>query len=102
MMRRTRRGRIARDAGGPGHAAAIGGADQPVFQPCEFFRGFRSGRGRLAVRLLWLNLRGQFALILLADETVQALTVRSGAGGRGEEMVGRRVSAATPAIAAGP
>ncbi|GAB1516949.1 GAF domain-containing protein [Actinophytocola sp. KF-1] len=40
------------------------------------------------------------ALILLADEAGQMLTVRSGAGRRGEEMVGRRVSAATPALAA--
>lgn len=39
------------------------------------------------------------ALILLTDETGQTLTVRSGAGGRGEEMVGRRISTATPAIA---
>jgi signal transduction histidine kinase len=40
------------------------------------------------------------ALILLADEAGETLTVEAGAGARGEEMVGRRISASTPAIAA--
>jgi signal transduction histidine kinase len=39
------------------------------------------------------------ALILLADESGETLRVEAAAGPRGEEMVGRRVSAAIPAIA---
>ncbi len=39
------------------------------------------------------------ALILLADETGDHLTVAAGAGARGEEIVARRVSATNPAIA---
>jgi signal transduction histidine kinase len=39
------------------------------------------------------------ALILLANEVGDELTVEAGAGTRGEDMVGRRISAATPAIA---
>jgi signal transduction histidine kinase len=40
------------------------------------------------------------ALILLADETGDTLRVVAGAGTRGEEMVGRSISATVPAIAA--
>ena len=40
------------------------------------------------------------ALILLADESGEALSVAAGAGSRGEEMVGRRITATAPAIAA--
>lgn len=40
------------------------------------------------------------ALILLADESGEALSVAAGAGARGEEMVGRRLTATAPAIAA--
>jgi len=39
------------------------------------------------------------ALILLADETGQILTVRAGAGIRSEEMVGRQLSATVPVMA---
>ena len=40
------------------------------------------------------------ALILLADESGATLRVEAGAGVGGEEMMGRRISAAAPAIAA--
>ena len=40
------------------------------------------------------------ALILLADESGETLRVEAGAGARGEEMIGREMSASIPAIAA--
>jgi signal transduction histidine kinase len=39
------------------------------------------------------------ALILLADDVGETLTVEAGAGARGQEMVGRRLTATAPAIA---
>ncbi|MFI7673700.1 GAF domain-containing sensor histidine kinase [Actinophytocola sp. NPDC049390] len=61
------------------------------------------GSSAEALRLIALRTRelsgSDSALILLADEEGETLTVEAGAGTRGEEMIGHRLSTATPAIA---